>query len=570
MVAKKKPAGDPKPAKSKAAKPAAEKKPKAAKTQASVTEAMLAIEQSQAAGRNGLLDAALSSALTAMNAKIAAEGDEKVHLYVKSAEQALAEFICLPLPSLAPRFLFKSEGLPLTRFVLVTGFEESCKTAFTFEMGRWHRLASGNHFVIECEQKDSTGLCDSIYRYDRGAWKQIRCHSQDQWNQAFFNVIDVCRRVMDGYDETREDAKGRSRKVHVPGTGRVSPMLISVDSLSAVLIERFIDKIMEEGAPDITHPMGARLLSDFFKVGPKMMVAYPITFAAVSHVKMSSDPRTPYIKQRNTAGGAAPKYQMSLDVELKRLSKIEVVRSHPLFGDIHSIPLQMKTFKNSFGGHSAINVEMTWYFDPNDRTPTGECRQKTYFDWPSASIELLLDCCRGSASRAGQEAGGDESRKLDNVFTPARAKKLFNLIELYPANARQCWSPVLGISEKDKLSYYEAGEILERKIQQDVDFRRQLYELLEIPLRYMFQPGVDYQAQIEDHRRIREQETRLLRLPDDSPVPLAFLSGEDVAPLPASPTDVPSEPAEPAAAESSAPVDAQPFKPGPTTNAAWG
>jgi hypothetical protein len=287
-----------------------------------VVSKLVDIDATVAAGRTGLLDLSLSSMLDANNSALA-EDPESCHLLVQSAEQALAEFICLPLPALAPRFLFQSEGVPLTRFFLISGQEEACKSAFTFEFGRWHRLAGGNLFIIECEVKDSTSLCDSLFNYDREGWKKMKAHSQEEWNEAFFKTCGLVKKVMDGYEAEVKNAKGEMRKKKVPGQGRVAPVMLVVDSISAVMIERFIDQMHEDGAPSMNHPLQAKLLSDFFKVGPKELDGFPMTFAAVSHVKMSNDPRMPYIQIRNTTGGKAPKFQMTCEVDMRRAAPRE-------------------------------------------------------------------------------------------------------------------------------------------------------------------------------------------------------------------------------------------------------
>jgi hypothetical protein len=334
---------------------------------------------------------------------------------------------------------------------------------------------------------------------------------------------------MDGYKLQPEENSGKKPK-EIPGTGKICPMMMVVDSISAVLIERFSEQMLEVGSPNLTHPLQARLLSDFFKVGPKELVDYPITFVAVSHVKMSNDPRVPYIQVRNTTGGKAPKFQMTCEIDMQRVNpkKGQIVRTHPKYGEVYSIGLKMSTLKNSFGSHASIDVELTWYFDPDDRDRAGRPLQKTYFDWHTAGIELLVACSKGGKSGSKSEEPGDPAKVPGVSFSANRAKRLHSLVEIYGSDRRVCWSPVLGISEDSKVSYLEAGIILEEKLRQDPAFRGALYEVMGIQQRFLFQPGVDYDQQIAQHATLQraESESRMQAYVNETPPSFVAVAGE--------------------------------------------
>jgi hypothetical protein len=105
-------------------------------------------------------------------------------------------------------------------------------------------------------------------------------------------------------------------------------------------------------------------------------------------------------------------------------------------------------------------------------------------------------------------------------FSSRRAKELKELIDLNrDDDRRQVSSRALGISDKDKLPYREAGKLLEEKIQADPSFCTALYDIMGIRRRFMFQYGVDLREQIAQNLvRLREAEVEGARRLMDEPV----------------------------------------------------
>jgi hypothetical protein len=185
-----------------------------------------------------------------------------------------------------------------------------------------------------------------------------------------------------------------------------------------------------------------------------------------------------------------------MQIEMRRRGKGQMVRAHPQYGEVYSIDLEMRMKKNSLAPHENLGVEMCWYFDPDDIDPiTNEKRQHTYFDWDSASIELLLQC-----GKTGDSGG--------KGFTTRRAKELADLIDLHQDNDRRVvWSKRLGIPEKRKESFFVAGRILEDMIQSDQQFADDLYGIMGIKKRFLFEPGNDWRDQADRHmQRLKAQE----------------------------------------------------------------
>jgi len=472
-----------------------------------MTEALIQVDKSDRAGFAGVYDFGMAESVKAAQEYHAKNSKDALRVY--GAHDQLARIICIPMPALAPRFLLQLEGWPLQRFTLVDGYKESCKSAFLAEVGTWHRRLRGICGYIETEAKDGAGLRDSFFNYDRNAWKLIPTASQDEWNRAYFWFFQQLQAQMDGFHTQVPDKNGKPRRQFVKGVGRVAPAFIGVDSISAVLIEKFREAMLEEGAPALNHPQGALLLSNFFKVGPKLLLDYPITFMAVSHLRETAkNPQMPHIKSRVTTGGEAPKYQMSAEIEMQRRSPRQLTRGHKKYGDIHSIDLQMVVRKNSLAPHEWINVEMSWYKDPDDIDPlTRQPRQKSYFDWHSSSINLLIDCMKASQG--------------DNGFSSRRAKQLRELIDIScDDDNRTISSKALGIGAKSPLSYFEAGLVLEDKIQKDPSFCLELYNIMGIGRHFMFQSGVDMLEQIKTNTALLAESDRTAPMPKPTEVPL--------------------------------------------------
>jgi hypothetical protein len=470
----------------------AKKRTKAAKD-AGPAAGLVDYEAQRSHGVAGLLDENFELGM------VAARDHEILGGQVYSAYDQLGRSICLPMPALAPRFLFKTSGLMLTRFYLVDGFQESCKSAFLNEVGRWHRAAGGMYSVVETEQKDGAELRDSFFGYDRSGWKFTKAFTQEDWQRAILWWLDFFRTAMDGgslpYHEEVSDRRGGTKMVQkklldIPADrapGRVAPCCAAVDSISAVVIEKIMAQVHEEGAPGLSHPIHAKMLADYMRVAPKKLAEYPITLWAVSHLRESQDPKAPnnpHAKLRNTTGGAAPKFQMTTEVEMRRKKAGQNCRQHKQYGELYSIDLHMQIRKNSLGAHEGLDVEMCWYFDPAQIDPvTMQPRQYSYFDWDAASTELVLAFQEG-----GDAASGLSSRK---------AKAVYALCELeHDKEGAKVWSKALGVSQKDRLGYSEFGHVLEAKIRSDVEFEIELYSLLGIRRYAMFETGVDFREQI--------------------------------------------------------------------------
>ena len=414
------------------------------------------------------LDSALESALDAASHKHPGN--------VWTAVDDQARCLCLPVPALAPRVLVKQEGFPIGRFYLLDGKKESCKSAFGYEMIRWTRLMHGKGKIIEVEDKRSPTLALSINKYDPKAFSTHYCDTLQDWNQALTYWIHEFIDIMDG-------VKGSKTKTNRAGIGRIAPVFFMVDSIMAAVGDDTMEEIESEGHGKRRFASDAGLLSEFLKVFTKWIPDYPFIVAGVNHLKPTQDARG--FAVRHMPGGKAPEYHAALDVEMSRMQN----DSTKLAGGKEYIPLRMKIQKNSTAPKGEIEVKFWWHTDYEHPTESGEALQISWFDWDAASIDCIFE-------RIG-EGGTDIAKRL---------KDLVGLRFVGDSKKGLVASDALGISEDDPLNFTEAGAKLEEVIQANKEFRDQLYPLMGVQRRVLFQPDVDYREQIKAAQESMAQE----------------------------------------------------------------
>lgn len=387
---------------------------------------------------------------------------------VYSGDEETASVICLPVPAFSVRFLFQQEGLPLSRFFMVVGPKESYKSAFAVEMARWHRLCRGNGVKIQTENKPSPELHLSIMKWDLPAMKVHNCKTIEEWQQALDFWVFKTQRVMDGYKEN--DKK-------VAGVGRSFPVCYIVDSLTAVLNEKIYVKLEKEGSASRHFSEQASSITDYMKYMPTKLSGYPFTFIGINHLKEKADDMGNM--QPQIPGGASLGYHETMELTLRRGARVNKV-------DEQGTTIKFEVSKNGMAPKERMSADVVWYIDLEDRDPvSGACRQKTWFDWHSASITVLHQLM-GGAEKMVAKIGTKQARMI---------KELTELsISTENSNA---WSKVMGVPEKKPVSFREMGELLEEKIKSDTEFRNNLYPLCGIRRRNMFLQGMDFREQTE-------------------------------------------------------------------------
>jgi hypothetical protein len=268
-------------------------------------------------------------------------------------------------------------------------------------------------------------------------------------------------------------------------------------------VQGLAEKCEEEGSATLVQPHLANIISQFMKVMNHWFDSYPFSVVGINHLKLQKDQHG-HNSIRQIQGGYAPRFAESLEIELRRLDRKQIDRR--LGRREQGVRLGMSVAKNSTAAHaSEIAVEMLWYYE-EVTLPSGEKTdvQRTYFDWPSAAIELLIKPPVDAAS----------------------CKQISGIVDLHPSvKDRTVWSEVLGISEDKPLSYHQAGRILESRR----DIVEQLYRPLGIRRRNMFQTGVAFKDQRE------QAAARAVRLAGDGMTPGSAGAGWPAVELPLDP-----------------------------------
>jgi hypothetical protein len=388
---------------------------------------------------------------------------------IYSGDAEAMRIVCLPVPAFSVRFMLQQEGLPMGRFLHIAGVQETCKSAFGFEVLRWHgQVPGGGGILVPTEPKDAPELFRSIIGYNHPRMRyHDKCRTTQEWNAATKLWVTTFKKLMDG---TKKE----------PGPGRKAPIGIMVDSICANLTDEEYGQLQEHGFSEKHFGNNAALLKDWLMYITQEIEDWPFTLIGINHQRDGKERVGMFERKvRNVTGGAAPRFFETTHIEMQRLSHTapgkEVDHKET---DEKGIELLISVHKNSMAPHEKVKVEMLWYTDYDDRDPAGHFRQKTYFDWHAASIDILVGLLRGDGKRA---------------------KRLREVLDLtLDGDTKKVYSPTLGIPQKERVKPREAGAILEQKLKDDVDFRNALYAETGVRRRYLFCPDLDYREQIKE------------------------------------------------------------------------
>jgi len=349
------------------------------------------------------------------------------------------------------RYLFQSTVFPLSRIIQVTGEEGYCKSAFQFEMMRWHHVYGGGSVFIENELKDSPELRYSLLQWNP-TWlarhELIQTHFLEEWQDALtkFTAIAKQQQDMDG------------------GPGRTIPIMFSVDSLMATAPRESAEKIEKEGFATRSFALAANLISSYMRTMPSRIENYPFTICGTNHLKPSTD-----FMGRPTStvpGGKSIKFMETFEIEMARAPSPDINRLE--YGGIR---VRLLAKKNSLGpSRKQIAADMLWW-----RNYVGDTvRQHTAWDWDTASVDLLLSFAESTEKdKAGKKTLYNHLRDVVRIDVTNRG-------------SRMATAPSLGFTEP--VEFRRIGAALERR----PDLLEQLYGLLGIQRRLAFQPGLDY------------------------------------------------------------------------------
>lgn len=372
-------------------------------------------------------------------------GDDKVY----TGKESEARLVGIALPALSLRYLFQMNILPLSRMMQITGLQESCKSAFLYEIYRWFRCNEGRAYHIENESKDSDTLRTSILNYDRGAVSLLVSESLEEWQKQISFLLHPKHGVKAGLTGAKDK----------PGPGKTVPLAFGVDSLMSKASEETLDNIEAQGYTDRAHPVEALKISSYLKFIPQRLTGWPFMFIATNHLKPHKG-STGAIEY-NIPGGFSVRFQETFEIRMARVADIKGVETQ-------GVTIRFTTAKNSLGpSRKTMTADMKWYLDKDDAY-----RQKTFWDWDGATISLLDDF-KGSL-----RSDISDICDLHTAVVPGKGKRV--------------WSNALGITKDDPVPYSTAGAILEAK----PELTSRLHKILGVREYCVFKPGVSYSQQL--------------------------------------------------------------------------
>lgn len=376
--------------------------------------------------------------------------------------------IGIPLPSLAFEYLIQNDVYPLGRVAQIVGAEGSCKSAFAFEVVRWVRKHCGGlGALFENERKYSADYAMSILGHnDPRAMGLIECDDMEDWQSKIQSWLTLAKKRMTG---TKEN----------PGSGRIWPAVLILDSLTGSLSRDTVANIEKEGFAQRRFALEAMKITDFMKKMPADMQRWPFTLLVINHLKKKLNETGPAARpgaDRHKPGGVHMAFQETFEFQLTRMAG----RPKKL-ANWTELPINIELFKNSLGENRRnIDVNIKYWTEPNEET--GEIQQQTVFDWHESTIDMLTT--------------------LETAGIKTAIKKIVDLSVTNTNEGKKVYSKALGISEKAALPFTDAGALL----MQTPKVVEPLRDLFGIKRRKPFQPGVDYLEQLEmETDRIRQE-----------------------------------------------------------------
>ncbi len=387
--------------------------------------------------------------LNGMFESMRSEAQHALGSAVSIGTQAEANLVGLPFPALCLRYLFQSTILPLSRIYQITGEEGSAKSAFLYEVMRWHMLYGGGSVLAENENKDSPELRNSIMEWKEEWLNRLvikQTYSLEEWQDVFTTMVDIARK--------QQDAVG--------GSGRTVPICFGVDSLMATAPQSEIDAVRQDGHASRGFALAANLIARYMRTMPERIQEYPFTIFGTNHLKPATDPRG--LPTANIPGGKAVKFMETYEVEMKKGMSPDIDLLE--YGGLR---LRFIARKNSLGpSRKSITADLLWWYADDGR---GTFRQQTAWDWNTATIDLLLSFENAN----GKKTIYNRLRDITGINVTSKSGRL-------------AYSTVLGIPKSEPVLFRFVGAALERR----PDLLGQIYQVLGITQRREFQPGTDY------------------------------------------------------------------------------
>ena len=363
------------------------------------------------------------------------------------AGEARKLVVGIPLPSLSLMNLLQSSVLPLGRLYQITGEEGSSKSSFLAEMMRWILIYSGYSMVFETEGKDIAELREAIWEYNE-TWLNVRslvdpCDSLDHWMKSLGKEIGEVTKYNEGYGGS-------------PGIGWRNPYIFGVDAFTSAAADETIAKIDKDGSPGRSYPLEANLISTYGRTWPDKLRRTSIIVAGTNHLKPKRDDHGNEVS--HSPGGKSLKFMESVEIQMKRLNRYKEASKSGVW-------LWIETMKSSIGERlKSARVAMVWDWRYHD--DVADWRQHVYFDWHTATLDMLL-----------QFEADKDSKKTWNAIN--------DIVDINSATQGRYWSTRLGIPRDKPVRRHEFG----KAVDYDRGVCRELFPILGITRRPVFRPG---------------------------------------------------------------------------------
>lgn len=382
------------------------------------------------------------------------EETEHVNIHARNGEhpmftevlKATAEdqdpLIGLPLPTLAARYLLQANIFPLSRFTQLRGEFSAGKSAMLIEIMRWFHVYGGGAIMIDTENKGSPTMMAGLFGHNQqyiGRTRVETAASVEEWQKKYMGFCQAIHKQIDADN----------------APDRVIPICIGVDSISAVEVDRRVEKVADEGHAAAGHPYLARNLSDFMRTAlVPTLRHYPIALVATNHLKEEINSSGFGPPKKYAPGGASLDYYPTLILDMSKAS------SKNITGRYEGQSVRIVATKNNLGAPGRkIVVNLIWYNEivatkDANGNDTYKNQQFHFWDWHTATIRLLMDIQAGD----GKTVPGMDPK------LPGLVKQVCDLEYKHGtknSDTPLIYSNALGITKQEAVSEVEASMILE-------------------------------------------------------------------------------------------------------------
>jgi len=275
----------------------------------------------------------------------------------------------IELPSLALKWLFDSNVLPLGHIIGLAGPPQSQKSSLALEIARWLLSQNGAVSLLDCEGgKISDTLMGSILSDAQMARLTISaCPTIDQAQAKLTALTGGLR-----------DLKRDKGKHLLYG--------LIVDSLTGAPTESYSAKVNKEGHDVATFGDMAKSWTGYLRKISGDLLGQSALLVFVNHQKEQATTYGP--PKKVTPGGVGQEYHASIYLWVKRLS-LDAEAKKELKAEEEALKgggirrLQLETRKSSMGIEGRkVRVSFTWWYDENGK-------QTSLFNWAEADGVFL-------------------------------------------------------------------------------------------------------------------------------------------------------------------------------------